>query len=340
MPDKNLTIENTGGGVINIFYDGAPPVAPIEQPVSTTKESNKDLAVVKIAAMDKYSSPLEAQIILSPWGDMSRVSLLVTNELIGQVIQQNYMVYASKDKARDDFKKIVVLMNEYKDRAEKELIHSMVLSSQMRRDMMNFKGDMTPPESDDLYLRYQNPESMTALETGIPPGLLTYDHNHFPMHNGIVREASKNKTDFFKTAQNVEGLWKDEDRSNKDFIRMFCQLMFKEPEDSHSMSVIKKASLVNIRPLLSNFQKKSDEWLGLWMEANSDRVQAAIDSSYALALQKIADLKAPENIELKNYDLFLFDADFTLWDSDVSGGDTVPPSVIGRSPVTSAVRSI
>ena len=340
MSNQGLRIENAGG-VINIYVDNerASSIASAissdtekkdlvkeaeEEKKHTIESPDKDVATIRMASIDKYSSPLEANVILNRWGeDMYKVSFFVRNLLIGQVLENNHFVFSTKKKAKKTFDEIVDLMNEYKNKAEKGLVHSAIISSQIHKDMMQFKGDFTQPDSDDLSYRYNNPEQMLALENGVPPGLLTYDPDHFPMHNGIVRKASKDE-DLIKIARNIEDSFKVSE-SIKDSIKKFCQFMFVEPNEDFELATIKRTGLAQIRPLLSNYKTKDESWLKVWAESNPEKIQVALDSAYAVALQSLADKKDPSQIDIGTYDLFIFDADQTIWDSEVPAMATFPP---------------
>ena len=345
MSDKELTIQNTEGGVINIFYDGAPPIAPSPAPAQKIEaKEDENTKTIRMASIDRYSSPLEANIHMTPWGeDKHKVSLFVKNVLLGQVIQQDHLVYNTKEKAKEVFDKIASIMDGYREKAEKGLMHSAIISQQIKNDMLKFEGDMTQPESKDLTHRYKAQESQEALETGIPPGLLTYDPDHFPYHEGIVKEAFRglfsglgprnsaamvkrankdisNETldEFlFKSASLIDNCLTSGD-SNKDVIGFYCEYMRPDTNDTEGISVLKKAGLVNLRPLFSNLKKKSDSWLKLWVKSNPERIRKAIDAAYGVAFEKSANMLPKVNrIDISDYDLFLFDADMTLWDSDI-----------------------
>ena len=98
MP-QNINIERVeSGGVVNIY--------------GTEDKKQKNKESITMAAVDKYSTPLRAEIELSPWGKkMYRVSFLLYNDLISQVLQQNYLTYKSEEKAKEVFTELIDLMN-------------------------------------------------------------------------------------------------------------------------------------------------------------------------------------------------------------------------------------
>lgn len=324
--EKELVIENKTGGVINIIY--SPPMGGMMPPAppklrEATAEGEQ---IIYMSASDKYSSPLEATIRVDKWGDSRyKLSFNLINKAVGVAVNQKRLVFNSKEKALMLMANLYDLMNIYKRKAEKDHTHSSILVQQIHNDIMNLDkyADLTQPESEDLNKHYINLERQEALETGIPPGLLTYQPDHWPWHNGVVREALRDRLSRQASSNKTFSL--------KDSVKFICAFMGDNTGDSEKTRVIKRATLSQARPLLSNFNKKTEDWMSLWAEANPDRMRKIMEGIQAVALQRVADLKSPEDIDVRNYDLFVFDADSTLWDSTVPGGATNPPYDFGDS---------
>jgi len=316
-----LNINNSSGGIVNI-YTNSNFVKSIDKDNVKTKNINSISSGYKrisIAALDKYSSPIDIDILLSKWGEKYRISFLVLNKLIGQSIQHDNFVYSDKEEAIDSFIKIILTINNLKGEAEKNFLHSAILSHRIREVMKKFSKNIITSESEDILKRYISQTNQNP----VPLGLLTYDPAHFPTHGGIVRQASKDDY-FIKTANSIEdNINKNQDLKNS--IVKLCSFMFYDHEEDKDIVSLKKKCLAHIRPLLSNFKNKNEQWFNGWIQVNPERIKMAMDLMYAVALKQFADVKQPDKIDVGIYDLFIFDADQTLWDSSVPASDTVPP---------------
>jgi len=197
MGNQSINIEKVeSGATVNIY--------------NQTGSSKKDKETITIAAIDKYSTPLRAEIELTPWGKKHhRVAFLLKNDLIGQVMQQNYLTYDSEKKAREIYSEIIDTLNGFKKEAEEKLIHSAILVPQIWHKMATFESQLPdPPVSKDLGYRYTNPEIHDKFMGAKPEGLVFHDvQNHFPEHAGIIKTANKIKKES-KIKHMPNGKWR------------------------------------------------------------------------------------------------------------------------------------
>ena len=314
MGEQTINIEKNTG-TINIFNDSG-----------EKRDQNKES--ISIPAIDKYSSPLNAHIELSKWGKkMHRVSFLVENPLIGQVLQQNYLTYNDKNKAKEVFDSIVGMMKALKEETEENLLHSAIITPRIRKQMMVYKDDLHKPESDDLSYRFINNDDNLELAE-IPPGLVIHPVNqHFPDHEGIVRQASKIKSNIIRISNNHNFIKRlsyfDEFNSswnNKNFdLCRFVSIMKPLNHESEKIKNIKRRALLKIRPALQSENKRK------WILSNEKRVDEAISIMGEISLDQFIDSK---EIDINDYDLFIFDADQTIWDGDCPAKDMQTPFTI------------
>ena len=324
MPQQNINIEHVEkGGVVNIY--------------NQAEEQSKTKETVTIAAIDKYSTPLVADIERTPWGKtMYRISFLMKNALIGQVLQQNYLTFKSEEKAEEYYKKIVAMIKQYKKKAEEELIHSAILVPQIWHEMevLEKESDLNQPEASDLSYRFDNPEIHGDFMGATPRGLLLHPvENHFPEHEGIIKKASNNgnwykkiggkrkENTIFepsralvlldKSFQNTVAAFDEIDQklSNGEFdLGKFANKMLPKISDSPHVKNIKRKSLLHIRPVFKAADKKQ------WIEKNAKKIKEAVDF---VGESLLWDDSAKKKINIDHYDLFIFDADNTIWDGDV-----------------------
>jgi hypothetical protein len=77
--------------------------------------------------------------------------------------------------------------------------------------------------------------------------------------------------------------------------------------ESEKVKNIKRRALLKIRPALQSENKRK------WILSNEKRVDEAISIMGEISLDQFIDSK---EIDINNYDLFIFDADNTIWDGD------------------------
>lgn len=160
-------IENKDGGIINFYND-----SPID------KNSKK----IDIAAVDRYSTPLIANVDMTPFGNKGyfRVSTRVTEKLNNQTIYQKYLTFGSEKKAKETMDFIVGVMEGIKDEAEIELRHSAFLIPRIWSKLSNI--------SDDVDIAYHDGEDASIK--------LRFNNNQFdgkdnPIPQGFVGEENR-----------------------------------------------------------------------------------------------------------------------------------------------------
>ncbi len=147
--EKSINIENIDnkGGTIN-FY------------TTDDDSGSKNKKTVSVAAVDKYSSPLECEVMLTKWGDLHKVSAAITNPLIGQRVYQKYLVYKNEEKARETLNFIASVFDEIKDDAETNRKHSAFLIPKAWRLLSNISDDADvgyrDMEDASIRLRFNN----------------------------------------------------------------------------------------------------------------------------------------------------------------------------------------
>ena len=346
MGPQNITIEKNTG-TINIYNQG--------------EEKKKTAETITIAAIDKYSTPLRAEIELTPWGEnMHRVSFLMKNDLLGQVLQQNYYTYKNKEKAQEVFSEVIEAMNSFKTRAEKQKIHSAILVPQIWHRMAIIETDIQPPDSKDLTYRFHNPQIHDDFMGGRPLGLVFHPvEEHFPEHEGILGE---NTAKFIEVGEDkfgtkiyhkiVEGIVKtakkkqqylhlikkeaqrkiesfnqiDEKWSKGEFdIKKFVIAMSLLPWDDKKSRDRKREALLKIRPLIASGDPQS------LTKEYKDNVDEAIGIMGEQALDSVSNTN---KININDYDLFIFDADSTIWDGDCAALEMEPPFKKKRNTIT------
>lgn len=167
--EKSINIENIDnkGGTIN-FY------------TTDDDSGSKNKKTVSVAAVDKYSSPLECEVMLTKWGDLHKVSAAITNPLIGQRVYQKYLVYKDEEKARETLNFIASVFDEIKDDAETNRKHSAFLIPKAWKLLSNI--------SDDADLGYRDMEDASIR--------LRFNNNQFdspgdPIPRGWVGEEPR-----------------------------------------------------------------------------------------------------------------------------------------------------
>jgi hypothetical protein len=347
MSDQKITIQNNTG-TVNIYNNGD----------DVKKDKNSE--TISIAAIDKYSSPLKAHVEMSRWGKkMHRVSFLMENPLLGQVVQQNYLTYKDKKEARDVFDSVIAMMHGFKEKAEEDLIHSAILLPQIWKKMATYEDDLHKPEADDLSYRFHNQEAIENVSE-MPPGLLLHPVNeHFPGHGGIV-DASSSGLKKFASKQNgikqlriidsynqekrlsyLNGFLEEWDDKKFNFLK-FATLMTPLQHERSEIRNIKRESILKIRPLFYEQNKEK------WTVANGEKIDEAISMMGEYAIDPALNSK---KIDIGKYDLFIFDADRTIWEGDVPAmameepfqyedGDTIIDSKGQRISLMEGVREI
>lgn len=338
MSEQNIQIESNTG-TVNIY--------------STGEEKPKTSETVTIAAVDKYSTPLRAEIEMTPWGEnMHRVSFLMKNDLLGQVLQQNYYTYHKKAKAKETFKEIVKSIGDFKEKAEKERIHSAILIPQIWHKMALIETDVKNPEAKDLTYRFENPQIHDDFMGARPAGLVFHPvEDHFPEHEGILEDSKKAKfveigidkfgnqiyykveNGFIKTAKKngkclsligkkaqrrleifnkINDKWTSGSFDSKTFV-IATKIL---PWDDEQTKTYKRKALLEVRPIL----KAKDPIK--WAELNKNKINNAIDIIGESVFQEISN---KNKINIEDYDLFIFDADNTIWNGDCPAMHMNPP---------------
>jgi len=308
---QTVNIEKVeSGAVVNIY--------------NNTEDPNEQLkkASISLAAIDKYSSPLRADIEMTPWGkEMFRVSMLLSNTLIGQVLEQKYLTYNKKEKAESIFQELCDDFQEFKKMAEEERQHSSILIPKIHYKISQYKEDLDKPESKDLLIRHDMSPFQKEFIGSIPPGLLIHPvEDHFPSHEGIVRQASKKKKTILaleKNKKESESFIKSFDKVDKEWIEnqefdslCFAKSMIYSQDEPLDVLNVKKAALKLVSPVF--YGKK----------AKSDKINLAINLMGRLAMIKSANSQRQLNVG--DYDLFIFDADRTIWDGEAAANMEPP----------------
>lgn len=311
MGNQTINIEKIqSGATVNIFNN------------SDKEDLNKKS--ISFSAIDKYSSPLSAELVLSDWSNkgMKKISFRLQNDLLSQVIESNNLVLKNEKEARRVFDKIVYILEELKKESEAKLIHSAILTPRIRSIISQIEQDescLEKPESNDILMRFKHENALTNL--GIPEGLLTYDPNHFPSHEGIVKSASLS-SGFLKIASPAAKSSMEtfnsilEKWSNKEFdTESYLKAMAITANDSREERNIKRASLSRIRPLFASNDNS-------WAIRNAEKIEESIDD-----LGKVTLIKSEESrvVDFNSYDTFIFDADKTIWECEVPAGKTLSP---------------
>jgi len=181
---QNINIQNNTG-TVNVY--GSPES-------DTEKKAHRELT---IAAVDKYSSPLQVDLDMTPWGDNKyRISFHLKNLLIGQVMQHEHLTFSSKEKTEEMMDSIYDFLKEIKADSEKNYVHSAIIVPNIRKKMAEFKvkSELQDPDSLDLRVRCNNSEMYENFQGGRPSGLVFHPvESHFPDHGGILQDSSEIK---------------------------------------------------------------------------------------------------------------------------------------------------
>lgn len=330
MGNQTINIEKVESGATVNIYDAD----------SNENKEDKKKASITIPAIDKYSSPLEIYVEQTPWGEkFHRVSFILKNALIDQAMQHNYLTYKTAERAEEAFNKIVDKMEKLRKDAIEKLVHSVFTNHKIWKFMSLMEKyddrDASCPivVSKDLEIRGADLE--TVNDSAKPVGLVFHDvEHHWPHHNGIFQMASK-KEDMLDIVEKIEKRWLEND-PNKDIVKSFCRIAKFFPfEESESDINLKKEALIKIRPIIkATIANKSDQWISNWILTNKNRIVNAINNLKYIAVKKYAEENG--DISANDYDLFIFDADKTIWNG-IAAKDTEPPyKVIDKETVVDA----
>ena len=306
MSGQSINIENNTG-VINIY--------------SNDDKDSEDAESVKIAAVDKYSSPLDASIDLSKWGkEHYRISFLLKNALIDQVLQRNYITFKDKKNAKKMFKKISDFIYEMKKEAEEELKHSAMIIPKIWNKLSNLQkeNEIDEPESKDLLNRTQY---QGHFNSATPNGLLIHPvEEHFPSHNGSVKTAS-NKRSVYKISsynnlnkklQNINQIIREK-KIKTEQMESIVQDLCLSINDNELNKSIKKEAMRNIKSL---FTSDDDEQ---WIYSHPKQTLQA-----CYATKMLYEIEGLIELDIDDYDYFIFDADKTIWNGPFAAS-TSPP---------------
>ena len=378
MGNQTINIEKIDGGVVNIYN-------------SSEEDACNKLKKINIAAVDKYSSPISASISISPFGDkgMHKVSCLIYNDLISQVIENNNIVVYDEKNAKRVMKEAISIIERFKKEAEENFAHSAIIVPKIRNAMDELEkreNKIHKPESDDLLVR----NDMSYLEGQnfqgpIPLGLVLHPvEDHFPDHGGIVKDASMDKDMKRFGEKNIKdehswyreakikhmpsGKWRVTDESGKKNLgesdseegakkrlreveyfknkkssyepafEVFEKLAINKSkisvgdlskiayflcpseDDEVETSNIKTLALSKIRNLLAC---RNQEEMARWIDQHNGIFKEALNMLGEVSMIKIA--ATTKNISADDYDLFIFDADMTIWDSEEPAFTMIPP---------------
>lgn len=316
MGTQNINIEQVqSGATINIFSDSA-------------EEKNKKTKEISIAACDKYSSPLSAFINRTAYGKdgMQKVSFLLTNILMSQTIESNNIVLRSEEDAIRVFNNIADIIEGFKKEAEENHLHSAIIVPKIRNIMNELElkeSKVHEPESDDLLIRHR---AQPDVQGGMPAGLLLHPVNeHFPGHEGIVKQANNKSKYFHVISKNTkkyitafnECFEKFSNNDNFD-LEKYLSIMLYEDSDKEEERDIKTSSLINIRHAIKT------------EEISHAMAKLAIEKLGIITSKKILNDKV---IDFSDYDTFVFDADETLWSGESACNMKAPIKRISENTV-------
>jgi len=327
MPEQKINIEKVeSGGVFNIYN-------------SSDSNVGKKEASIYLNAVDKYSSPLLANLNTSRWGDsLYRVSFVLKNDLLGQVLQRNYITVKSEKDAEDLLSKISSKLEDFKKEAELNRKHSTTLISEIWKymeDLEKKSSIVEQPESKDLQYRYQIDFSQS--QGAKPSGMTFYDPEHFPGHYGIVRKASKNKKGSVDSLSSLNSYNKSKIREfqnlkilassmldligskslDLDLLRNNVHSLLPRFDDDYEVSQLKRMICAQISPLIRGRFIKS-----------SNLIKSFEDMEYLGTFG--AAFHSEKKISIDDYDTIIFDADFTIWEGDKAYEMDIPFTVEGN----------
>lgn len=302
MGNQSINIEKVeSGATVNIYNQ------------SDDKKRNKE--TITMAAIDKYSTPLRAEVEITPWGKTHhRVAFLLKNDLIGQVMQQNYLTYNSEKKAREIYEEIIDTLNGFKKEAEEKLIHSAILVPQIWHKMATFESELSdPPVSKDLSYRYTNPEIHDNFMGAKPEGLVFHEvQKHFPDHAGIVKTASKGIEKESKIKHMPNGKWRvtdstgtknlgesDTEEGAKKRLREVEYFKHKGNQDWYKIN--KQSKLKKVKLFSNNYSIIFDKKLQLENQSN-DILNSTTNIDLSIKEGRINPNKILELIEFSDKD--------------------------------------
>lgn len=203
MNPSSVNIEKIDNkGTINLYVNDANE--------GNKKENKKN---VSIAAVNKYSSPLEAEVSITPWGTkFFRVSASVTNPLFGQRVYEKYLLYDTEDKAQMTMDYIYSVFADIKDEAEIGLKHSAYLIPKIWKKLSNLEATISHNDFDSETISHRfdnktldgtmfpNPIGWVGNEDDIKPKSIA-DIVNVPREY-LTKSASKenSKSSFYKVS--------------------------------------------------------------------------------------------------------------------------------------------
>jgi len=295
---QNITISNVeSGAIINIYANPNPD-----------KSEKEDITISNV---DKYSIPLKAEIEKTAWGNNHfRVSFILKNNLSGQAVQQNYLTYSDEKMATQSFNNIVNDMKTFKKESEKKNLHSSLIIPKIWRRISSYKDDLHPPESDDLLNIMNNDDIISQEDGGEIKGLLIHPvEDHFPGHGGNVKKSNKNN--MVKTAMKKRSFLESFDEVDSEFqngkinISKLMDLLTFNEDDTEKVKNKKVLALENLSEL-----KYATNGVR-WIKNNKDKIQESLNIVSELLFEPEKEVRDPDF-----YDVFIFDADQTLWDGE------------------------
>ncbi len=337
---QEINIQNNTG-TINIYN-------------TPESEENKEQKKISMAAVDKYSSPLTASITLTPWGDKyHRVSFLLRNDLIGQVLQRNYIVFNEKTAAKEFYDKLVGDMESFKKQAEVDRKHNVLIVADIWDLMTKYEKKYSviePPESGDLTIRTDVPEVHHYFQGAKPYGLVFHDiEKHFPSHEGIVKSASKPadwsynieklseyKPDILSEIKNINSIFAETGKAmnrvadrivsepTPENLRELASACISNCLDTKMGKDTKTKILLALKPLL---RLRDNDSINKWSESNTSTLLKISESLKRMAVDYSST--GYKKITQDDYDVFIFDADQTLWEGDPAYKFESPISVDG-----------
>jgi len=324
MSKQEINIQNNSG-TINIY--------------NTENEEDKENKKISMAAVDKYSSPLTADIMLSPWGEnLYRVSFLLKNDLIGQVLQRNYITFKTKESAKEFFTNLASDIDGFKKQAELGRKHSVLIVADIWNLMQNYEKKysvINQPESLDLRKRYNSDSSHENFVDAKPYGLVFHDvENHFHQHEGIVKKAGKESNWDYEIENlpehniNVVSEINSYNKYLSEIGRemLDCSIGLTENVNEEKLKIAAQLALPRYSDIDISKNQKTKILLALksifnsnvnidnWILLNNNIIERISETLGEMGMNYYASKY--KKITQDDYDVFIFDADKTLWDGE------------------------
>jgi len=218
-------IDNKGGTINFVVNDG--------------KSANVSKESISIAAVDRYSSPLDCEVMISPWGTgFHRVSLSVTNPMIGQRVFEKYLAFKDEQKAKDLMSFAVSVFNEMKDEAEINFKHSSYIIPQIWMKFSNIEADINYDDVIDSSIskRFNN-KQLNGSDSPEPGGWVGRSLSpHWPAHGkgvssptiaeiiGVPTQMASSKSGLVSTAAVMRMREPDQMLASKSLVNLISSV--------------------------------------------------------------------------------------------------------------------